>query len=345
MNRNHAINTRSASGGWAWRRRFLSLVGATLLALALMMPAASVQPGGAGATALASAGDPVIYAAGDIACNPSDSGFNGGNGTAKRCHEKWTAAELVGATAVLPLGDEQYQCGMLSDFQQSYDPSWGQQKAIEHPVIVNHEYYHGCAGALPGAAGYFTYFGNAATPLQPGCTAKCKGYYSYNIGSWHFIALNSECGQVGGCGANSAQGKWLRADLAASSAACTIAYWHRPLYTSGGSLGDAAMQPFWQILYNAHVDIVLNGHDHIYERFAPQNANGGAASNGIREFIVGTGGENHGGINSVAANSVVRDTTTFGVLKLTLHSGSYDWSFIPDGKSGNFTDSGSASCI
>ena len=345
MNRNHAINTRSASGGWAWRRRFLSLVGATLLALALMMPAASVQPGGAGATALASAGYPVIYAAGDIACNPSDSGFNGGNGTAKRCHEKWTAAELVGATAVLPLGDEQYQCGMLSDFQQSYDPSWGQQKAIEHPVIGNHEYYHGCAGALPGAPGYFTYFGNAATPLQPGCTAKCKGYYSYNIGSWHFIALNSECGQVGGCGANSAQGKWLRADLAASSAACTIAYWHRPLYTSGGSLGDAAMQPFWQILYNAHVDIVLNGHDHIYERFAPQNANGGAASNGIREFIVGTGGENHGGINSVAANSVVRDTTTFGVLKLTLHSGSYDWSFIPDGKSGNFTDSGSASCI
>ena len=345
MNRNHAINTRSASGGWAWRRRFLSLVGATLLALALMMPAASVQPGGAGATALASAGDPVIYAAGDIACNPSDSGFKGGNGTAKRCHEKWTAAELVGATAVLPLGDEQYQCGMLSDFQQSYDPSWGQQKAIEHPVIGNHEYYHGCAGALPGAPGYFTYFGNAATPLQPGCTAKCKGYYSYNVGSWHFIALNSECGQVGGCGANSAQGKWLRADLAASSAACTIAYWHRPLYTSGGSLGDAAMQPFWQILYNAHVDIVLNGHDHIYERFAPQNANGGAASNGIREFIVGTGGENHGGINSVAANSVVRDTTTFGVLKLTLHSGSYDWSFIPDGKSGNFTDSGSASCI
>ena len=345
MNRNHAINTRSASGGWAWRRRFLSLVGATLLALALMMPAASVQPGGAGATALASAGDPVIYAAGNIACNPSDSGFNGGNGTAKRCHEKWTAAELVGATAVLPLGDEQYQCGMLSDFQQSYDPSWGQQKAIEHPVIGNHEYYHGCAGALPGAPGYFTYFGNAATPLQPGCTAKCKGYYSYNIGSWHFIALNSECGQVGGCGANGAQRKWLRADLAASSAACTIAYWHRPLYTSGGSLGDAAMQPFWQILYNAHVDIVLNGHDHIYERFAPQNANGGAASNGIREFIVGTGGENHGGINSVAANSVVRDTTTFGVLKLTLHSGSYDWSFIPDGKSGNFTDSGSASCI
>ena len=105
------------------------------------------------------------------------------------------------------------------------------------------------------------------------------------------------------------------------------------------------MQPFWQILYNAHVDIVLNGHDHIYERFQPQDADGNAASNGIREFIVGTGGENHGGINSVAANTAGRDTTTFGVLKLTLHAGSYDWSFIPDGHSGSFTDSGTASCV
>ena len=346
LKQQHTAETHGRGRRLTYYPRALSIAVAALMALALVM---SAIVGGSGATlahgAVAMMGDPVVYAAGDIACDPTDGGFNGGNGTSRRCQELWTANLMNGATAILPLGDNQYQCGGLSAFQQSYDPSWGQQKGIENPVVGNHEYFHGCPGTTAGATGYFNYFGDAATPLQPGCRAKCKGYYSFNIGSWHFIALNSECNQIGGCGTNSAQGKWLQADLAANPAACTIAYWHRPLYTSGGSLGYAQIQPLWQLLYSAHVDIVLNGHDHMYERFQPQDANGNDASNGVREFIVGTGGQSHGSISSIAANSVVRNNKTYGVLKLTLHAGSYDWSFIPDGKSGTFTDSGTAACV
>lgn len=291
------------------------------------------------------ASDPVIMAAGDIACDPTDPAFNGGNGTSARCQESWTAAELAGASAVLPLGDTQYKCGTLSAYQHSYDPSWGQQKAIEHPVIGNAEYYISCPGSTAGGSGYFTYFGAAGTPLQPSCTAKCKGYYSYNLGAWHIIALNSECGRVGGCKAGSPQEKWLKADLADDDATCTLVYWHRPYFTSGVSLGDSQMHDIWVDLYNAHADVVLNGHDHIYERFAAQDPNGQSTPSGITEFIVGTGGQSHGRISSVAANSVVRNNKTYGVLQLTLYATSYDWRFVPDGKSGTFTDSGSAPCV
>lgn len=328
--------------------RALGIGAALLMALSMVWTALSSPSGpayAAGGSAAALSGDPVIVAAGDIACDPTDSGFNGGNGTSRRCQEIWTAAQLAGATAVLPLGDNQYQCGGLSAFQESYDPSWGQQKPIEHPVVGNHEYFHGCPGTTAGATGYWNYFGAAATPLQPTCRSKCKGYYSYNIGSWHIIALNSECGNVGGCGAGSAQEQWLKADLAANPAACTLAYWHRAYFTSGGSLGYSQMYNIWVDLYNAHVDVVLNGHDHMYERFNPQDPNANPTSTGIREFIVGTGGQSHGSISSIAANSVVRDNKTYGVLDLTLHAGSYDWTFSPDGKSGSFSDSGSASCV
>lgn len=330
--------------------RVLGVIIAVMMALTLVWSATQNNFGAAyasslsGATTLAT-GDPVIMAAGDISCDPTDSGYNGGNGTSRRCQQRWTANQLADATAVLPLGDNQYQCGALSAFQQAYDPTWGQQKAITHPVVGNHEYFHGCPGTTAGATGYFGYFGAAATPLQPSCTAKCKGYYSYNIGAWHVIALNSECGNIGGCGAGSAQEKWLKADLAANPAACTLAYWHRAYFTSGGSLGYSQMHDIWVDLYNAHADIVLNGHDHMYERFKAQDANGNQTSNGVIEIIVGTGGQSHGSISSIAANSVVRDKTTYGVLKLTLHANSYDWVFQPDGKSGAFIDSGSASCV
>lgn len=330
--------------------RVVCIVAAMVVALAIVWPAiqqdaTAAYARGVSRTARVSTGDPVIMAAGDIACDPTDSGFNSGNGTSRRCQEKWTAAQLAGVDAILPLGDTQYQCGALASFQQSYDPSWGQQKALEHPVVGNHEYYHGCPGTTAGATGYFTYFGPAATPLQPSCTSKCKGYYSYDVGTWHIIALNSECGNVGGCGDGSAQERWLQADLAAHPAACTLAYWHRPFFTSGGSLGYSNMHDIWVDLYNAHADVVLNGHDHMYERFATQDPNANPTPSGIREFIVGTGGESHGSISSVAANSVVRNNATYGVLKLTLHAGSYAWTFMPDGKSGAFTDSGSASCV
>jgi hypothetical protein len=193
----------------------------------------------------------------------------------------------------------------------------------------------GCNSSNAGAAGYFAYYGSAAgTPGQ--------GYYSYDVGAWHLIALNSNCGDAGGCSAKTPQGKWLAADLAAHQNQCILAYWHIPLFSSGGRGSSNSLQ-LWNQLYAAHADVILDGHDHIYERFAPQTPAGVADPvNGIRQFTVGTGGANHTSIASVAANSVVRNTASFGVLQMTLHPGSYDWSF--QHATGSFTDSGSASC-
>ena len=297
--------------------------------------------------ALIAAGDPVIAAAGDISCDPASTGYSGGNGDATRCHMRVTSDLLVGAglSAVLPLGDNQYYCGSLLAYQQSYDPTWGRVKAISHPAIGNHEYITatgvagtggtGCGSSNSGAAGHFGYWGPQAGPSG-------KAYYSYDIGGWHLIALNSNCGNVGGCDPSSAQGKWLAADLAANTKACTLAYWHIPLFSSGGRAAINS-KDLWTQLAAAKADVVLNGHDHIYERFAPQNADGVADVNGIREFIAGTGGSGHTTLATPAANTVVTNTDTFGVLKLTLHPAGYDWSFVPEpGKT--FTDSGSAAC-
>ena len=296
----------------------------------------------AGANRVAAASDPVIAAAGDISCDPGNSPFNGGKGTSTSCRQKYTSDLLVnaGLAAVLDLGDNQYFCGGYQAYIQSYDLSWGRVKAITHPVPGNHEYLTsggtGCDSFNSGAAGYFRYFGAAAG--NPG-----QGYYSYDIGSWHLIALNSSCGDAGGCTTGSKQYIWLKNDLAAHPNQCTLAYWHVPLFSSGGRANNSS-QPFWQLLYQAKADIVLNGHDHIYERFAPQTPAGTVDNaKGIREFIVGTGGNNHTTIVAIAANSLVRDTTSFGVLELTLHPDSYDWSFVPEGK-GGFTDAGSAAC-
>jgi Calcineurin-like phosphoesterase len=286
--------------------------------------------------------DPVVMAAGDIACDPGDRSYNGGKGTGTSCMQLATSNELTTAAAVLPLGDDQYNHGALSAFDTVYDATWGRYKANTYPASGNHEY------DTSGAAGYYTYFGSAASPQDTNCTANCKGYYSYDLGAWHLIVLNSECDQVGGCNAGSPQEQWLKADLTAHATVCTLAYWHRPLFTSGISLGDSAMHDVWADLYNAHADLVLNGHDHIYERFAPQDPSGNAdPTNGITEIIVGTGGANHDSFSSTAANnSVVRDNTTFGVLKLTLHPTSFAWQFLPETARGNgtFTDAGSRAC-
>jgi chitodextrinase len=242
--------------------------------------------------------------------------------------------------AVLPLGDNQYYCGGLAAFQTAYDPTWGRLKAITRPVVGNHEYLvsggTGCDASNAAAAGYFTYFGAAAG--QPG-----QGYYSYNIGQWHLIAINSNCGDAGGCSASSPQGKWLAADLAANQNLCTLAYWHIPLYSSGGR-ANANTSSVWSQLYNGGADVVLAGHDHTYERFARQT-NGAVRDDrlGIREFVVGTGGANHTSFVSTAANSEVRNANTFGVLKLTLHPDSFDWQFVPE-VAGTFTDSGTETC-
>jgi len=288
------------------------------------------------------ASDPVIAAAGDIACDPTNSNFNNGNGSSGSCRQKYTSDLLIngGYAAVLPLGDNQYYCGGYQAFMQSYDLSWGRVKSITRPVVGNHEYLTsggtGCTSANSGAAGYFQYFGAAAgNPSQ--------GYYSYDIGAWHLIALNSNCGDAGGCSSSSPQGQWLAADLAAHPNLCTLAYWHIPLFSSGGR-ASSNTQSFWQTLYNSNADLILTGHDHIYERFAPQTPSGTVDTvRGIREFVVGSGGANHTSLAATAANSQVRDDTTYGILKLTLHPTSYDWQFIPEA-GGSLTDSGTTNC-
>ena len=263
--------------------------------------------------------DPVFVGAGDIA----DCGSTG---------DEATAALLDGIPGmVYTTGDNVYESGTVNQFANCYDPSWGRHKERTRPAAGNHDYM------TTGAAGYFNYFGAAAGDPS-------KGYYSYDLGQWHIIVINSNCSRVGGCNAGSPQEQWLRADLAAHPVTCTLAYWHHPRFSSGEHGSSSAMQPIWQALYDAGADVVLNGHDHDYERFAPQSPTGIAdLGRGIREFVVGTGGKNHYAIQLPIANSEVRNSDTFGVLKLTLHPTSYDWEFVPvAGKA--FTDAGSASC-
>jgi hypothetical protein len=241
---------------------------------------------------------------------------------------------------VLPLGDNQYYCGGLAAFQASYNLSWGRLKSITYPSVGNHEYLTsggtGCDASNTGAAGYFQYFGAAAGDPN-------KGYYSYDIGSWHLIALNSQCGAAGGCGSTTPQGQWLRADLAAHANQCLLAYWHIPLFSSGGR-ANSNSRSFWDALYAAKADVVLSAHDHIYERFAPQTPAGAPdATNGIREFIAGTGGANHTSLATLAANSEILNTNTFGVLELTLYPDHYTWQFVPE-PGHSFADAGSQSC-
>ena len=210
-------------------------------------------------------------------------------------------------------------------------PNVGRYKARTSPSVGNHEYY------TPDASGYFGYFGKAAGDPR-------KGYYSYDLGEWHIISLNSECENVGGCGAASPMVGWLKQDLASHPQPCTLAYWHEPLFSSGYHGINTKMKPSWDALYAAGADVVLNGHDHDYERFAPQ-APSGAADNerGIREFVAGTGGEELRPFDTIRAHSEVHNTHTFGVLKLTLHANRYGWKFVPvAGKT--FTDSGSDQC-
>jgi hypothetical protein len=287
---------------------------------------------GASASTPASGGV-LVAAAGDIACDPTDGSFNGGSGTATACAQKATSDLIVGdpdISAVLPLGDLQYGCGGYSAFLDSYDLSWGRFLGITHPAPGNHEYQaSGGTDCAPGAAGYFGYFGAAAGDAQ--------GDSAWNAGAWHMIALNGECDAVGGCDSASPQGQFLSSHL--GSKKCTLAYWHEPYFT--GASHNTTYRDFWQTLYAAGADIVLNGHIHTYARFAPQNAAGSVdTAQGIRQFIVGTGGKSQGSIPGSA--NVERSWSGFGVLKLRLHDTSYDWTMVS--VSGTVVDSGSASC-
>jgi hypothetical protein len=273
-----------------------------------------------------------IAAVGDIACDPGNGAFHDGRGRRFECRQLATSDVLVGAgyAAVLALGDIQYEDGTRADFEASYDPAWGRVKAITRPVPGNHDY------RTPGAEGYYDYFGRAAGD-------PAKGYYSYDLGRWHLIALNSNCSAIGGCGPRSAQTRWLRADLVASRARCTLAYWHHPRFSSGWHGNDRTYTAFWQALVDAGADVVLVGHDHDYERFAPQDPRGRLdLERGVREFVVGTGGKSLRRFVGSRPNSEARDTSSFGVLELTLGAGVYAWRFVS--AVGFFADAGVARC-
>lgn len=266
-----------------------------------------------------------IAAVGDDACAP------GSAVTATSCRQQAIANQLAAdpsVTWMLALGDLQYEDGALASFQASYDPSYGQLKAKTKPAPGNHEY------GTAGAAGYFSYFGAAAgTPGQ--------GYYSFDVGSnWHIVSLNSNCSQVA-CSAGSAQEQWLRADLAANARPCTIAFWHHPRFSSATHGNDSTVIPLWDALAQNGAELALNGHDHGYERFDPQTSTAVADPNGIRQFVVGTGGRSLYAFGAAHANSAVR-ISAFGYLLLTLGTNAYSWSFVGEG--GGILDSGSGTC-
>jgi hypothetical protein len=286
--------------------------------------------------------DPVVYAAGDIACDPNDPNYNNGNGTAMACRQQATARLVTApqdATAVLALGDEQYNAGSLANFQAVYDHSWGAFKSITMPVIGNHE----GASATTGR-GYCSYFGASAHCNASGAQGSAA-FYSADVGDWHVVVINSNCDAAGGCGVGSPQYRWLQADLAAHQAPCTLAAWHEARWSSGYGGSNAFMQPIWQLLYDAGADLVLSGHSHDYERFAPLDGSGAVKpADGMRQFVVGTGGDSFTGLSThAAAGSEVRQNTTFGVLRLVLHPSSFDWGFQPiAGRT--FRDAGTQPC-
>jgi acid phosphatase type 7 len=283
----------------------------------------------------AQAADPVIAAAGDIACDPADANFNGGLGTTSACRQNHTSDLLVdaGLARVLALGDLQYDSASYNDFLGSYDPSWGRVKSITRPVLGNHE---------GSGTGYFDYF-NGAGKSTGSAGTRGKGYYSYDVGAWHLIALNSNCDRVS-CAAGGEQEQWLRGDLAAHADSCKLAYWHHPRFSSGHDGDNLSVQPLWEALYEAQVDVALVGHSHHYERFAGMDPSGNLdRATGIRQFVVGTGGAFFTGVGGARPNSEVRQNHTYGVLFLTLGASSYRWEFVPEaGKT--FSDSGSGSC-
>jgi Putative Ig domain/Calcineurin-like phosphoesterase len=301
---------------------------------------------------------PAVDAVGDMACSASDPNYNIGNGNpniaapGSDCLQQFVSNLVVNPLpdAFLDLGDNQYNTGSLSDYQQVFKPTFGRADPVTYPVLGNAEYNQGNSPPT----GFFSYFDATGVvgriQAHSGDASQFdQGYYSFNLGTWHIIALNSNCftgGVVGGCAAGSTEELWLKHDLATAQQKCILAYWHHPLYSAIANSGY--VKPFWTDLYQAHATLVLNGHgDHHFEVFAPQDDSGQAVPNGVREFIVSTGGMSHGTVPSNnPPNSQASNYDTFGILRLTLRTNAYDWQFVPaaDGQSGNFTDSGTGTC-
>lgn len=272
-----------------------------------------------------------VVAVGDIASCESD----GDEATAKLIEE-------LAPSALFALGDLAYEDGSEEQFEDCYDPSYGRFKDITYPAIGNHDYgedgYEGYAddpSRTYDTSGYSGYFGARAGEAG-------KFWYSYDLGSWHVVVLNSNCDNGVGCDPYSEQMTWLDDDLSKTDKPCILGYWHHPLFTSGYHGDDPKMRAAWNLLYGYGADVVLNGHEHDYERFASQDPYGNPDPNGIREFIVGTGGKSLRRPATAKANSEALSNTSYGVLELTLHESSYEWAFKP--ATGGFTDSGEQEC-
>ena len=282
---------------------------------------------------LALAGAAVLIGAGDIATCPSPYD----EATAALVDSVARADSAAGVEdAIFTLGDNVYPSGAKRYFDACWRPSWGDTSRrimrVIRPAVGNHDLDFNLG------ADYYDLFGDKAGEAG-------RGYYSYDLGAWHVIVLNSNCSAIGGCAAGSAQERWLRADLAASAARCTVAIWHHPRFSSGSVHGNnSAVGGLWAALYDHGAELVVNGHEHFYERFAPQRPDGTADSAfGIRQITAGTGGKSLYGFGTSKPNSQVRNNSATGLLKLTLRADGYEFKFLPvAGKS--FTDSGSGTC-
>jgi hypothetical protein len=290
-------------------------------------------PADASAPARSAAPSPVTAA--DVPSSPATSAVLVGAGDIASCGSEGDEAtarllDHIDGT-VFTVGDNAYPDGTAEDFRRCYQPSWGRHLARTLPAPGNHDHH------TAAAAAYHAYFGSRAGQAD-------RSWYSTELGAWHVIVLDSECKAVGGCDPSSSQGRWLAADLASNPVSCTLIIWHRPRFSSGDHRSDRSVDPFWKAAYAAGVDLIVNGHDHHYERFAPQDPTGLADdARGIRQIVVGTGGARFGRIGRAVANSEIRVGSSFGVLRLTLRADDYDWEFIPV-QLGSFRDAGTGAC-
>ena len=263
----------------------------------------------------------VVVAVGDIVCEPTDGDFDGGD--PDECQHRATAGLVGDADAVLGLGDLQYDHGTLGEYLAAYDPTWGRLASITYPAPGNHEH------ETAGARGYFDYWRLRHRP-----TGRPIGAYSFDLGTWHLIALDSSCFDVG-CEEGSPQHDFLERDLASTTRRCILAFWHHPYFNSGEVHGEemlSGVRAFWDDLLAAHADVILNGHEHDYQRYGKQDVDGRARNDGIREFVVGTGGKSlYELLEHKDPNFQAGDDTHFGVLRLTLARDSYSWEFVAVG--------------
>lgn len=326
---------------------------APLLAMTVVLPAlwaggsqaaTAVEPPAATTTAITT----TIAAVGDFACDSENPAFNNGSGTSTKCQQKLVSDVMVAdtaVTAVLGLGDFQYSCDDAADFEVSYTPSWGRVNNLMSPVAGNHEYMGGhdaygreCPAGNSTAENYFNYFGAAAHP-------ETVGHFSFDLGNWHLIGLNAQCSRknVGGCSATSPQTQWLEADLAATTQPCTLAFWHQPLFTGSGTGKATTYQPWWNSLYAAGADVVLNGHRHNYLRFGALNPSGAPdAAGGITEYVAGTGGESLQSFSTTANPQPLYKRKGFGYLRMNLEESGWSSQFVTS--TGAVVDSFSGTC-